>query len=103
MPLPLRQVTVSARRACTRMRVTTYQEVLEVGHGLLEAGAKHGQLPVVAAVARRTAVARQLRSASSALLRQALQRVEVEPLLDGRELGAAGLVVDRAQRAARYS
>ena len=101
MPLRLRQVTASVRRA--RMRVTTYQEVLEVGHGLLEVGAEHGQLPVVAAVARRTALARQLRSASSALLRQTLQRVEVEPLLDGRELGAAGLVVDRAQRAARYS
>ena len=99
MPLRLRQVTASVRRA--RMRVTTYQEVLEVGHGLLEVGAEHGQLPVVAAVARRTALARQL--LGSALLRQTLQRVEVEPLLDGRELGAAGLVVDRAQRAARYS
>ena len=78
------------------MRVTTYQEVLEVGHGLLEVGAEHGQLSVVAAVARRTALTRQL--LSSALLRQTLQRVEVEPLLDGRELGAAGLQVVRAQR-----
>ena len=70
----------------------TYQEVFEVGHGLLELGSKHRPLSVVSVATWRARLARQF--GVGILLGQTLERVVVQPLLDRRELGAACLQND---------